>query len=253
MSNKIVQSRYYKTIFLYETLRRINLYETLRGMKYWILQKKYRKNSFGKAFDWNWEETNFNRIALVNLLVGKTANCAYLEIGCASNDLFNSIPALNKVGIDPQNGGNIRRTSDEFFYTNKSFFDVVFIDGLHTYDQVRRDIINSIKFLKPGGWIALHDMLPRTWIEEHVPIVSSEAWTGDVWKVAFELAKTEGIDFKIIKIDNGVGVLKLTKDNPSLVNLSTELNDKQFSYFYRNVAKLPIVEWNECQNWLRDN
>jgi hypothetical protein len=257
MSNKIVQTPYYKTIFLYETRRRLNLYETIRNLKYrlknWIRQNKYRQHSFGKAFDWNWKETNYNRIALVNILVGKTPNCAYLEIGCASNYLFDSIPALNKVGIDPQNGGNIRKTSDEFFSTNKLFFDVVFIDGLHTYDQVRRDVINSIKFLKPGGWIALHDMLPRNWIEEHVPIVTSHYWTGDVWKVAFELSKTEGIDFKIIKIDNGVGVLKLTKNNPSLVNLITELHDKQFSYFYENVAKLPIVEWNDCQNWLRDN
>jgi hypothetical protein len=253
MSNKIVPTPYYRTIFRYEILRKLNLYETLRKFKYWILQKKYRKNSFSKSFDWNWGETNFNRIALVNLLVGKTPNCAYLEIGCASNELFDSIPALNKVGIDPNSGGNTRKTSDEFFYINKSFFDVVFIDGLHTYDQVRRDVINSIKFLKPGGWIALHDMLPRTWIEDHVPIVSSEAWTGDVWKVAFELSQTEGIDFKIIKIDNGVGVLKLTKNSPSLVNLVTELNDKKFSYFYENVGKLPIVEWNDCQNWLRDN
>jgi hypothetical protein len=99
---------------------------------------------------------------------------------------------------------------------------VVLIDGLHTYDQVRRDVINSIKFLKPGG-CALHDMLPRTWIEDHVPIVSSEAWTGDVWKVAFELSKTEGIDFKIIKIDNGIGVLRLTNNTTSLVDLTNEL------------------------------
>ncbi len=253
MPNEIGKTRYYKTIFLYETIRMLNLYETLRRLKYWILQKKYRNNSFGKAFDWNWEEINFNRIALVNLLVGKKHNCAYLEIGCASNDLFDSIPVLNKVGVDPQHGGNIRKTSDEFFYTNKSLFDVVFIDGLHTYDQVRRDVINSIKFLKPGGWIALHDMLPRTWIEDHVPIVSSEAWTGDVWKVAFELSKTEGIDFKIIKIDNGVGVLSLTNNTPSLVDLTNELSDKRFSYFYENIAKLPIVEWNDCQNWLRNN
>jgi hypothetical protein len=79
------------------------------------------------------------------------------------------------------------------------------------------------------------------------------AWTGDVWKVAFELSKTEGIDFKIIKIDNGVGVLRLTNNTPSLVDLTNELSDKRFSYFYENIAKLPIVEWNDCQNWLRNN
>ena len=67
MPNEIGKTRYYKTIFLYETIRMLNLYETLRRLKYSILQKKYRDNSFGKAFDWNWEEINFNRIALVDL------------------------------------------------------------------------------------------------------------------------------------------------------------------------------------------
>jgi hypothetical protein len=90
MSNKITQTRYYKTIFAYEILRTLNIYEQIRSLKYLILQKMYIKHSFSKTFDWKWEETNFNRIALVNLLVGKTRNCAYLEIGCASNALFDS-------------------------------------------------------------------------------------------------------------------------------------------------------------------
>ena len=38
--------------------------------------------------------------------------------------------------------------------------------------------------LKPGGSIAIHDMLPRDWIEEHVPQISTRAWTGDGWKGA---------------------------------------------------------------------
>jgi hypothetical protein len=111
-----------------------------------------------------------------------------------------------------------------------------------------------MKFLKAGGWIALHDMLPRNWIEHHVPIVNpSGEWTGDVWKVAFELLKTEGIDFRILKIDYGVGVLRLTRHNPTLIDLTNELEDKQFSYFYENISKLPIIEWRDAQNWLRDN
>ena len=62
--------------------------------------------------------------------------------------------------------------SDDFFKTSKDKFDVIFIDGLHTYDQVRRDVINSIKHLKEGGYIALHDMLPRNWKEQHIPIIT---------------------------------------------------------------------------------
>ena len=211
---------------------------------------KYSHNSYDKSLDLDWRKTNFNRIALVNLLVSTKPDCAYLEIGCASNDLYDSVPVPNKIGVDPQNGGNVRKTSDDFFRTNESFFDVVFIDGLHTYDQIRKDVINSIKFLKPGGWIAFHDMLPRSWMEHHVPYLGLGPWTGDVWKLAFELSQTDGIDFKILKIDCGVGVLKLTKDKPALIDLTDELSDKQFSYFYENFSKLPIIEWRDAQNWL---
>jgi hypothetical protein len=215
------------------------------------LQKHFQHHACDKTIEWNWESINYNRIALVNLLTSKYTNCDYLEIGCNTNNLFDSVPVKNKVGVDPFAGGNIRKTSDDFFKENNAKFDVIFIDGLHTYEQVRLDVINAIKALKPGGWIALHDNLPRDWIEQHVPVVSPTYWTGDVWKVAFELAKTVGIDFKILKIDYGVGVFKLNASAPQLVDLTAELSDKQFSYFYENLSQLPILEWEEAQSWLR--
>jgi hypothetical protein len=211
---------------------------------------KYANHSFGKGFDWDWRWINYNRIAAVNLLLSKKSNPVYLEIGCASNDLFDSVLAPKKVGVDPSAGGTIRATSDEFFATNQSLFDVIFIDGLHTYQQVRRDVVNSLRCVKDGGWIAIHDMLPRNWIEHHVPIISRGDWCGDVWKVAFELAQTEGIDFKILKIDHGVGVLRPLATNVILNDLTRELRDQEFSYFYENIDRLPIVEWQEARHWL---
>ena len=38
-------------------------------------------------------------------------------------------------------------TSDDFFKQNKKKYDCIFIDGLHTYKQVKNDILNSIKFM----------------------------------------------------------------------------------------------------------
>src|SRR5262245_51679804 len=134
-----------------------------------FLQAKYKHHAYEKTFDWDWSKISYNRIALVNLLTSKFPDCRYLEIGCEWNSLFHAVSAKTKTGVDPERGGNVRKTSDDFFRTNNEIFDVIFIDGLHTYDQVRRDVINSIKCLGPGGWIAMHDLLPRTWIEEHVP------------------------------------------------------------------------------------
>jgi hypothetical protein len=239
----------FKQTSIYKALRYLT--DPMRiGLKIKRRMLKYGHLAYDKTFDWDWKKTNFNRIALVNLLVSQKPDCAYLEIGCAANDLYDSVPVPNKVGVDPQNGGNVRKTSDDFFRANQAYFDVVFIDGLHTYDQLRRDIINSIRFLKPGGWIAFHDMLPRSWMEHQVPYLGLGPWTGDVWKVAFELSQTEGIDFKILKIDCGVGVIRLTKDKPILVDLTGELANQPFSYFYENVSRLPIIEWNDAQDWL---
>lgn len=122
------------------------------GIKNVYLQIKWGDHVDERSLDWDWRKTNFNRIAVVNLLLNKFQNPSYLEIGCASNNLFDSVPAQNKIGVDPSSGGNVRKTSDDFFKTNDIYFDVIFIDGLHTYEQVRRDIINSIKSLnKTGG------------------------------------------------------------------------------------------------------
>lgn len=214
--------------------------------------RKYAHHADSRSFEWQWTSTHFNRIATVNLLLSRWNNPAYLEIGCASNALFDSVPTFNKVGVDPAAGGTIRATSDEFFRSNQAKFDVVFIDGLHTCEQVRRDVVNSINSLNDGGFIAMHDLLPRNWIEHHNPDVTRAGapWTGDVWKVAFELAQTEGIDFKILKIDCGVGVLKVLKPGVVLKDLSSELRDKEFSYFYENIDRLPIVDWEDAYDWL---
>ena len=220
-----------------------------QSLKHKLLQLRYRNHAFPGALDWQWSATNYNRIALVNLLVSKKQDPSYLEIGCHANDLFDSVPCRHKTGVDPMMGGTVRATSDEFFAKNTDLFDVIFIDGLHTYEQVRKDAINSIRFLKPGGYVALHDMLPGSWLEHHVPRLN-DAWTGDVWKAAFELAQSSGIDFKIVKIDYGVGVFRLSGGKPSLAAMTEELKEKEFEYFYKNVGKLPLIEWNEFVKWV---
>ena len=143
-------------------------------------------------------------------------------------------------------------TSDAYFNQNVKKFDVIFIDGLHTYMQVRQDTINAINSIKKGGWIALHDMLPGNWKAQHVPQISG-IWNGDVWKVAFELASTEGIEFKIVKIDHGCGVFQITKENPQLVDMTTELIDQKFSYFFENIEKLPLIDWNTARSWVSES
>jgi hypothetical protein len=207
----------------------------------------YRGHANQKKFNWNWREQGYNRVALVNYLITKTGGLKsnYLEIGCDSNMLFDAVASLKKTGIDPASGGTHRMTSDDFFKDNTAKFDAVFIDGLHEYSQVRRDALNALEVINEGGWIAFHDFLPSSWKEQHVPRIS-KAWTGDCWKLAVELSRAQGIEFMIVKIDRGVGLMRKISKNYEVPDLSHELANAQFDRFVKEVDNLPIVDFKEA-------
>ncbi|HTV97584.1 MAG TPA: class I SAM-dependent methyltransferase [Steroidobacteraceae bacterium] len=211
---------------------------------------RYRNHFDARRLDLDWTVPQCNRIAIVNLLLAKRPHGKYLEIGCAGNEMFDSVIAMHKTGVDPARGGTVRLTSDEFFRSDDGTrYDVIFIDGLHTYQQVRRDVINSLSRLAKGGWIALHDMLPRDWLEEHVPRIS-DTWTGDVWKMAFELSQSVDIDFRIIKVDMGVGVLRPLRESAQLLDLGPTLADKRFPYLFDHIDTLPLLDHATARQWI---
>ena len=123
---------------------------------------------------------------------------------------------------------------------------------MHTYEQVKKDFINSLAVINEGGVIVLDDMIPRNWKEQQTPRVQSK-WTGDVWKLLFDLNKLDGINYKIILIDNGQCVIfpkgiKLT--DQFLLN---ETKMKTFDYFYNNLKELPTIELKEGLMWIKDS
>jgi SAM-dependent methyltransferase len=207
----------------------------------------------GHVFNWNWHSIPQNRISVIQMLVEKTKgrNTRYLEIGCDQNVVFNSIDVEYKVGVDPASGGTIRTTSDEFFKSNQQQFDVIFIDGLHHYDQVHRDAVNSLNCLAPGGWIVFHDLLPGNDNMQKVPRIQAE-WTGDCWKLAIELTKSKGLDFHIVKVDQGVGILRKISEDWEVADMSETLNGAQFDLFVETVlgGMLPIIEYEEAKEYV---
>ena len=144
-------------------------------------------------------------------------------------------------------GGNIRQTSDDFFLTNNKTFDLVFIDGLHTYDQVKRDILNSVKFLNDDGIILVHDCLPDAMAKQAVPRYKMQ-WNGDVWKAIVDLRQDPDLDVYTCEMDQGIGVIKKNK-NTSILKLSTEINELKFKDYYNNYKEymrvISISEFKE--------
>ena len=203
--------------------------------------------NFNKKIKYNWESFP-RRYDIINKIIIKRNYTSYLEIGCFKDETFNQINIKKKIGVDPVSGGNFRMTSDQFFNENKEKFDLIFIDGLHVYEQVIKDIFNSIKVLKENGIILVHDCLPRKlWYQ--TPTRMSDTWNGDVWKAIVECRTLENIDTYTCLADEGIGVIKVQKNNNLLnLNLSNFKNLKYKEYYTNRESLMNIISVEKLIN-----
>lgn len=136
---------------------------------------------------------------------------SYLEIGISKGNTFRSLKLPKKVGVDPQfkfNPAQYRQpgvelyemTSDVFFadFAGSEKFDMIFIDGLHIFQQAYRDFCNSINHAHDRTVWLIDDVIPsdefsalpdqREAVRRREKAgVSSRAWHGDVYKVIFAI------------------------------------------------------------------
>jgi len=148
-----------------------------------------------------------NHTQLLNAIIEKYNLKSYLEIGVnnpANN--FDKVKCDVKVGVDPSVEANnvFKITSDKYFSTviDLKLFNLIFIDGLHHSDQVKRDFENSLRCLSDNGFIVIHDVLPENEAGTKVPRETKQ-WWGDVYKFAMSIGKYSGIGYKTFNIDNG--------------------------------------------------
>ncbi len=175
---------------------------------------------------------DYSRLDMINYFIKKNDYKSYLEIGCDKNQIFSQIDLNKKIGVDPYSGGNVRKSSDDFFKENTEKFDLIFIDGLHVYKQVKRDIINSINFLNKEGVILVHDCLPDTIGKQAVPRYKMQ-WNGDVWKAIVDLRQRNDLEIHTCFVDQGIGIIK-KENNSSTLKIDKKTQDLKFSDFYHN-------------------
>jgi hypothetical protein len=152
------------------------------------------------------------RVQSVQGFLDLYANPSYLEIGVNKGDTFHGVRARRKVAVDPRFLFNERAgsddsvivqyhevTSDTYFGTIASQndrFDLIYIDGLHTFEQTLRDLLNSTSFLSPTGILLIDDVIPNSY-EAAIPDMGTAravlafvhrddpSWMGDVFKLVF--------------------------------------------------------------------
>jgi SAM-dependent methyltransferase len=183
-----------------------------------------------------------NRIRAVQRALAGRRDPVYLEIGVSRGQAFQRISADLKIAVDPAfrmskltrtlADAKARRTryfemtSDAFFDTESAFLeqhpvDVALIDGLHTYEQVVRDVENTARYLREDGVIFLHDCNPpfelagrraESWddfMAQQSGPLKIGIWNGDVWKAIVELRSTRpDLVVGVLKCDQGVGFVR---------------------------------------------
>lgn len=171
------------------------------------------------------------RTDLINYLIEKYNFKTYLEIGLDDGYNYKRINCENKESVDPYFeqdhnkhdftfSGELpyeilsiltyRLTSDDFFDANENNYDLIFLDGLHTEEQIGKDVVNAMKCLNENGFIIVHDCLPRSYEATITPRIQTE-WNGTVWKGIVELTK-QGLDIKVWDKDYGVAIIRKTND-----------------------------------------
>jgi SAM-dependent methyltransferase len=152
---------------------------------------------------------------LLNFIASQINAKSYLEIGvCHPDHNFNKINVEFKYGVDPDPKAHAtyEMTSDKFFklldeFNSSLTFDLIWIDGLHESEQVKRDFENALRYLKPGGVICFHDCNPPTEATACYPRGAQREWCGNTWRMAAGLAGRADVDRVTIDMDYGCMVV----------------------------------------------
>lgn len=159
----------------------------------------------------------------INQLLTGLGFSRYLEIGVNRGETFRLVEAGCKVGVDPQflfPTGEIESetvrcaemTSDAYFagLPADETFDLIFIDGLHVFEQVVRDFSNAVLHTHARSVILLDDTQPSDIfsslpnLQESVALRAvfntlSQDWHGDVFKMVYYINDFwPGLEFRTL-------------------------------------------------------
>jgi len=134
----------------------------------------------------------------------------YLEIGVFKGQTFNSFECAFKDAVDPNFQFDTKafarpRTrffevpSDTFFMSDamkgRRPYDLCFLDGLHTFEQILRDFLGTLPLTHENSIILIDDTVPSDMFSaqkqgvaakmRRLSGVEGNAWHGDVYKVVY--------------------------------------------------------------------
>ena len=198
------------------------------------------------------------RINLLLSAMGGRVN--YLEIGTQFGLTLEAVECQTKTGVDPNpkfSTKSIPANVKVFSQDSNSLFancplseswNLIFLDGLHEFNQTLRDFENSIKFLASGGLIIIDDVLPddrysalpvqaQCNLERKLNGVNRRTWHGDVFKLVFLLSRyRENFDFYTF----------IYPGNPqTIVRLKDSDTTPGFSFDEKDIAEVQNLKFDD--------
>jgi len=206
-----------------------------------------------------------DRLYVVQKILNIFQKKIYLKIGVEYGYVFLRVRADRKFAVDPIikisflkkilfPHGLLRRKyfkteSDTFFkiHANKVFTknkpNVVFIDGLHTYEQSLKDVENALMWLDNDGVIIMHDCNPTTASmaatsqKEAINIPGwNGSWCGDAWKTILHLRSLR-TDLNVFVLDADYGLGIITKNKPDGILQYSKQDIENMEYEDLNINK----------------
>ncbi len=145
----------------------------------------------------------------INTLAELLGAQRYLEIGVRTGSTFREVQMAERIGVDPRFMFDTTAVanetthlhaipSDQYFaeVADARPFDIAFIDGLHVFEQVTRDLTNTLARSTPRTVMLIDDTVPVDVYSAHRQQGMAirlrreaggkgGAWHGDVFKIVF--------------------------------------------------------------------
>lgn len=209
------------------------------------------------------------RPQIVNDLIARRNYQTYLEIGVEyPENFFDKIAVLddNKLGVDPAPKGLRKNilltTSDDYFerHNGGKKFDVVYVDGLHTFEQTDKDIANALSVLNEGGVVVIDDAFPKDdgkvkgkWLARPLSEYKwPEAWMGGAWKAVWKHFHESGFECATVDIEHGQAIIDTSrKRDGRKVKIKKFDASADFDYFEANVKNIiRPISVEEYEDWI---